>query len=230
MLGLLSTQCSKRTPQACHFSTSRPFDKVLIANRGEIACRIIRTCRELRIPTVALYSVADGPMALHARMADEAYRIGTGPHPTESYLLQNDILEIAQRSGAQAIHPGYGFLSENAGFCQRVSDTDGLTFVGPPPKAITAMGSKSQSKAIMEAANVPTTPGYYGDDTQEPEQLLQEAVKIGFPLLIKAVMGGGGKGMRLVSDESTFFDNLAACQRESLNSFGDDRVLLENIY
>ena len=208
-------------------TTDRPFDKVLIANRGEIACRVIRTCKDMGINSVALYSVADGPMALHARMADEAFEIGTGPHPTDSYLLQDDILDIAHRSGAQAIHPGYGFLSENAGFCTKVSKDHNLAFVGPPPKAITAMGSKSQSKAIMEAAHVPTTPGYYGDDTQEPEQLLAEAVKVGFPLLIKAVMGGGGKGMRLVWNESTFLEHLASCQRESLNSFGDDRVLLE---
>lgn len=250
--------------------TTRPFDKVLIANRGEIACRVIRTCQRLQIPTVALYSVADGPMALHARMADEAYPIGTGPTPTESYLLQEDILEICERSGAQAIHPGYvlctttvltitdyyvvpergfvahtrlvffcfllvfffayyryGFLSENAGFAQRVADTDNLTFIGPPPSAMTAMGSKSHSKAIMEEAGVPTTPGYYGDDTQDPHYLLERANEIGYPLLIKAVMGGGGKGMRKVWKESEFLENLASCQRESLSSFGDARVLLE---
>jgi 3-methylcrotonyl-CoA carboxylase alpha subunit len=212
-----------------HFSSfsDRPFDKVLVANRGEIACRVIRTCQTLGIPTVAIYSVADGPNALHAQMADEAYSIGHGPHPTESYLLQDQILEIAQTTQAQAVHPGYGFLSENAGFCQRVLDTPGMTFVGPPPHAMEAMGSKSHAKAIMEDAQVPTTPGYYGDDTQEPEFLLEEAKKIGFPLLIKAVMGGGGKGMRLVWDALEFLDKLQACQRESVASFGDDRVLLE---
>ncbi|KAG7349196.1 acetyl/propionyl-CoA carboxylase, alpha chain [Nitzschia inconspicua] len=208
----------------------RPFQKVLIANRGEIACRVIRTCRQLQIPTVALYSDADGPNSLHASMADEAYLIGTGPHPSESYLLQDEVLDIALRSGAQGIHPGYGFLSENAIFCEKVNATDGLTFIGPPVPAITAMGSKSQSKAIMEQAGVPTTPGFYDaseSTVQDPQELLQEALQIGFPLLIKAVMGGGGKGMRLVWKDSEFLDKLEACQRESQNSFGDARVLLE---
>lgn len=208
-------------------SEGRPFDKVLIANRGEIACRVIRTCRNLGIPTVALYSNADGPDCLHAQMADEAYLIGTGPHPSASYLLQDDILEIAKATGAQAIHPGYGFLSENFLFCQRVMNTPGIAFIGPPPHAIEAMGSKSRSKAIMENAGIPTTPGYYGDETQDAEFLLSRAKEIGFPLLIKAVMGGGGKGMRIVWKESEFVGALEACQRESLNSFGDDRVLLE---
>jgi 3-methylcrotonyl-CoA carboxylase alpha subunit len=209
-------------------STCRPVEKVLIANRGEIACRVIRTCRQLGIPTVAIYSVADGPNALHARMADEAYLIGNGPHPSESYLLQDQVIEIAKRSNSHAIHPGYGFLSENAHFCETVSQDPDLVFVGPPPKAITAMGSKSQSKAIMEEAGVPTTPGYYGDDTQDPEFLLQRAREIGFPLMIKAIMGGGGKGMRIVNGgEGEFLEKLQACQREALNSFGDDRVLLE---
>eukprot|EP00529_Nitzschia_sp_RCC80_P017432 CAMPEP_0113486650 /NCGR_PEP_ID=MMETSP0014_2-20120614/25105_1 /TAXON_ID=2857 /ORGANISM="Nitzschia sp." /LENGTH=842 /DNA_ID=CAMNT_0000380327 /DNA_START=59 /DNA_END=2583 /DNA_ORIENTATION=- /assembly_acc=CAM_ASM_000159 len=218
----------------------RPFQKVLVANRGEIACRVIRTCQRMGIPTVALYSVADGPGCLHASMADERYQIGTGPHPTDSYLLHDQVLDIALRSGAQAIHPGYGFLSENASFCKAVANTPGLTFVGPGVDAITAMGSKSESKAIMEDAGVPTTPGYYenvtgsgdgvGETTsqaQDPQKLLHEAVQIGFPLLIKAVMGGGGKGMRLVWSENEFLDKLEACQRESLNSFGDERVLLE---
>eukprot|EP00980_Cylindrotheca_fusiformis_P025776 scaffold14589_cov106-Cylindrotheca_fusiformis.AAC.5 len=209
------------------YGTCLPVDHSTNANRGEIAARVIRTCRALQIPTVALYSVADGPNALHAKMADESYCIGTGPSATESYLLQEEIVQIAQDSGAQAIHPGYGFLSEHAGFCQHVSDTPGLVFVGPGPDAITAMGSKSQSKAIMEKAGVPTTPGYYGDDTQEPEQLRHEAVQIGFPLLIKAVMGGGGKGMRLVWKEEEFLEKLESCQRESQQSFGDSRVLLE---
>lgn len=217
--------CSLSARSICY--QQRPFDKVLIANRGEIACRVIRTCQELRIPTVALYSNADGPNCLHAQMADEAYLIGTGPHPSASYLLQDEIIDIAQRTGAQAIHPGYGFLSENFNFCQRVSNTPGIAFVGPPPPAIQAMGSKSQSKAIMEQAGVPTTPGYYGDETQEADFLLARAKEIGFPLLIKAVMGGGGKGMRIVWKESEFLSSLQACQRESLNSFGDDRVLLE---
>jgi 3-methylcrotonyl-CoA carboxylase alpha subunit len=210
-------------------SPKRPPDieKVLIANRGEIACRVIRTCRRLNIPTVAVYSVADGPNALHARMADEAFQIGTGPTPSDSYLRQDDLLMIAAQTGAQAIHPGYGFLSENAGFSNRVTGA-GLYFVGPGEGAIHAMGSKSHSKAIMEQAGVPTTPGYYNDDNQEAEFLRQQAVEIvGFPLLIKAVMGGGGKGMRLVWKESEFIEALASCQRESQSSFGDDRVLLE---
>lgn len=210
----------------CWSSLAAPLDKVLIANRGEIACRVIRTCQRLGIPTVAIYSSADGPDCLHAQMADEAVLIGTGPAPADSYLLQNDVLEISQETGASAIHPGYGFLSENADFCRAVRDA-GRIFVGPPVPAITAMGSKSQSKAIMEEAGVPTTPGYYGDETQDVDLLRSKAVEIGFPLLIKAVMGGGGKGMRIVSHESDFEDALASCQRESLAAFGDDRVLLE---
>lgn len=142
-------------------STSRPFEKVLIANRGEIAARVIRTCRDNGIPTVAVYSVADGPNALHAKMADESYLIGHGPGASSSYLLQDEILRVAKQSGAQAIHPGYGFLSENATFCQRVAETEDLTFIGPGPAAIVAMGSKSQSKSIMEEAGVPTTPGKF---------------------------------------------------------------------
>ena len=216
----LSTSASTHTKD-------RPFDKVLIANRGEIACRVIRTCQKLDIATVALYSNADGPNSLHAQMADEAYLIGTGPHPSASYLLQQEILDIAKATGAQAIHPGYGFLSENFSFCQQVLNTPGIAFVGPPPPAIKAMGSKSQSKAIMEQAGVPTTPGYYGDETQDADFLLSRAKEIGFPILVKAVMGGGGKGMRIVWNESEFIPALQACQREALGSFGDDRVLLE---
>jgi 3-methylcrotonyl-CoA carboxylase alpha subunit len=212
--------------------SDRPFEKVLIANRGEIACRVIRTCQTLKIPTVALYSVADGPHALHAQMADEAYLIGTGPHPTQSYLLQDEILEIAKATSARAIHPGYGFLSENHEFSNKVSAAStasgqSMVFVGPPQDAILAMGSKSRAKAIMEAAGVPTTPGYYGDETQDASFLQCRAKEIGYPLLIKAVMGGGGKGMRIVWKEADFLTALQACQRESLNSFGDDRVLLE---
>lgn len=179
-----------------------------------------------------MYSVADGPDSLHARNADEAYQIGFGSSPNESYLLQDEVLDIALRSGAGAIHPGYGFLSENAGFCERIrNETNGdVVFVGPPPSAITAMGSKSKSKAIMEAAGVTTAPGFYGDsdEEQEPLHLLERAVQdVGFPLLIKAVMGGGGKGMRLVWSESDFLEKLEACKRESANAFGDSRVLLE---
>lgn len=209
------------------------IDKVLIANRGEIACRVIRTCRRLGIPTVALYSTADGPTALHARMADECYQIGTGPSATESYLLQDDIVQLAVDTGATAVHPGYGFLSENASFCQALSN-HGIAFIGPPASAITAMGSKSQSKAIMEAAGVPTTPGYYDatsmntTDTQDAEFLRTRAHDdIGYPVLIKAVSGGGGKGMRLVWNDKDFLSALQSCQHEARNSFGDARVLLE---
>jgi len=160
-------------------------------------------------------------------MADESYLIGTGPSPSESYLLQDEVLKIAKETGAEAIHPGYGFLSENASFARRV-ESSSIKFVGPPASAITAMGSKSQSKAIMEKAGVPTTPGYHGDDNQSVEFLLHQAVnRVGFPLLIKAVMGGGGKGMRLVWNENEFAEALASCQRESQSAFGDSSVLLE---
>lgn len=203
------------------------LEKVLVANRGEIACRVMRTCQRLGVATVALYSVADGPDALHARMADEAYLIGTGPSPGDSYLLQDEVLRIARESEAAAIHPGYGFLSEAPAFAQACEDA-GIQFVGPPAPAISAMGSKSQSKAIMNAAGVPVTPGFFGDDNQDPDFLLQKAVtEVGFPLLIKAVMGGGGKGMRLVWNEGDFKEALSSCQRESQSAFGDSAVLLE---
>lgn len=210
---------------------SPSLDKVLIANRGEIACRVIRTCRRLGIPTVAIYSTADTAQAVHARLADEAHRIGTGPAPTDSYLRQDEVLEICAKTGAQAIHPGYGFLSENATFALKVQDA-GLRFVGPPASAMQAMGSKWESKAIMEQAGVPTTPGYYGDGSdpmqQDTEFLRMQAIeKVGFPLLIKAVMGGGGKGMRLVWNESEFVAALESCQREAQSAFGDASVLLE---
>ena len=220
------------------YSTEAPppnLAKVLVANRGEIACRVIRTCRRLGIPTVALYSNADGPHALHAQMADEAYLIGTGPTPAESYLRQDEIVHLAKQVGVEAIHPGYGFLSENASFADAIQ-REGLKFVGPPTKAIQAMGSKSESKAIMDKAGVPTTPGYYEaevegsdslDSPQDPHLLLSKAVEIGFPVLIKAVMGGGGKGMRLVWNESEFLEGLASCQREAKSAFGNEKVLLE---
>ncbi|CAB9509206.1 Methylcrotonoyl-CoA carboxylase subunit alpha, mitochondrial [Seminavis robusta] len=218
---------ARRHPAGRSFSSKVALDKVLVANRGEIACRVLRTCQRLGIPTVALYSVADGPDALHARMADEAYLIGTGPSPTDSYLLQDQVLEIAQRAGATALHPGYGFLSENAGFVNKVEDAS-IRFIGPPASAIEAMGSKSKSKAIMKDANVPITPGFFGDENQDVEFLKHKAVtEVGFPLLIKAVMGGGGKGMRLVWNESEFEEALASCQRESQSAFGDSAVLLE---
>ena len=199
------------------------FDTILIANRGEIACRVIRTARRLGIRTVAVYSDADAA-SLHVAMADEAYHIGPAP-ARESYLRTEVILEVAARSGAQAIHPGYGFLSENAEFAEACSRA-GTVFIGPPTGAIRAMGSKSAAKEIMEKAGVPLVPGYHGEN-QEPEFLRQEADRIGFPVLIKASAGGGGKGMRAVREAAEFADALASAKREAQASFGDDRVLLE---
>jgi 3-methylcrotonyl-CoA carboxylase alpha subunit len=199
------------------------FDKILIANRGEIACRVIRTARSLGIRTIAVYSDADAG-ALHVTMADEAYHIGPAP-ARESYLLPDVILDVARRSGAQAVHPGYGFLSENAEFAEACEQV-GIVFIGPPTAAIRAMGSKSAAKRIMEAAAVPLVPGYHGDD-QDPVLLRGAADRIGYPVLIKATAGGGGKGMRVVWDGASFDDSLAAAKREALSGFGDDRVLLE---
>jgi len=199
------------------------FNKILIANRGEIACRVIRTARRLGIRTVAVYSAADAG-ARHVAMADEAYHIGAAP-ARESYLRPELILAVAQQSGAEAVHPGYGFLSENAAFAE-ACQAAGITFIGPPVEAIRAMGSKSAAKRIMEAAAVPLVPGYHGEE-QELEVLRRAATGIGWPLLIKAVAGGGGKGMRVVREESAFDDALAAARREADSAFGDDRVLLE---
>ncbi|WP_022681773.1 acetyl/propionyl/methylcrotonyl-CoA carboxylase subunit alpha [Sphingobium bisphenolivorans] len=196
---------------------------VLIANRGEIACRVIKTARRLGIRTAAVYSDADAD-ALHVRLADEAVHIGAAP-ARESYLLADKIIAAAKQTGAEAIHPGYGFLSENAGFAQAVHDA-GLIWVGPHPAAITAMGLKDAAKKLMQDAGVPTTPGYLGDD-QRPEQLKSEADAIGYPVLIKAVAGGGGKGMRKVESAADFADSLLSCQREAASSFGNDQVLLE---
>ncbi|HET9046726.1 MAG TPA: acetyl/propionyl/methylcrotonyl-CoA carboxylase subunit alpha [Casimicrobiaceae bacterium] len=199
------------------------FSKILIANRGEIACRVARTARRMGIRTVAIYSDADAH-ALHVAACDEAYRIGPPP-PRESYLKGDEIIAIAKRSGAQAIHPGYGFLSENEDFAAACGRA-GLVFIGPPPAAIAAMGSKSAAKAIMANASVPLVPGYHGDD-QDPALLAREAQKIGFPVLIKATAGGGGKGMKIVSAAGEFAAALASAQREAKASFGDDRVLVE---
>ena len=199
------------------------FEKILIANRGEIACRIARTARRLGIRTVAVYSDADA-RALHVTGCDEAWLIGPA-HPRESYLRGDRILDVAKKSGAQAIHPGYGFLSENADFaraCQRA----GIVFIGPPPAAIEAMGSKSAAKAVMEKAGVPLVPGYHGD-AQQPAMLAKEAGRIGYPVLIKASAGGGGKGMRVVHQASEFGEALASAKREAASSFGNDQVLLE---
>lgn len=199
------------------------FSKILIANRGEIACRIIRTAHRMGISCVAVYSDADRN-AKHVRMADEAVYIGASPS-SESYLKGDVILQAAKDTGAQAIHPGYGFLSENADFsaaCKKAK----ITFIGPSEKSIKAMGLKDGAKEIMESAGVPIVPGYQGQ-TQDPDFLKARADEIGYPVLIKAVAGGGGKGMRLVEDPKDFKDLLGNCQREGKASFGNDHVLIE---
>ncbi|MES3012938.1 MAG: acetyl/propionyl/methylcrotonyl-CoA carboxylase subunit alpha [Pseudomonadota bacterium] len=199
------------------------FKKILIANRGEIACRVAATARRLGIATVAVYSDADAN-ARHVLACDEAVHIG-GPAPRDSYLRHERILAAALATGAQAVHPGYGFLSENEAFAQACADA-GVVFIGPPPGAIQAMGLKAESKRLMEAAQVPLVPGYHGAD-QDPALLKREATRIGYPVLIKASAGGGGKGMRVVNAEGEFDAALASCQREAINSFGDDAVLVE---
>ncbi|KAG0288234.1 Methylcrotonoyl-CoA carboxylase subunit alpha, mitochondrial [Linnemannia gamsii] len=199
------------------------FDKILIANRGEIACRIMRTAKKLGIKTVAVFSDADRN-ALHVKMADEAYNIGPAAS-AESYLKVDKIIEVARMSGAQAIHPGYGFLSENAGFADRLAK-ENITFIGPPGSAMTSMGSKSESKYIMQAAKVPVVPGYHGEN-QDDAFLKAEAAKIGYPVLIKAVKGGGGKGMRIVETPEDFEIMLESSRREAMKSFSDDKVLVE---
>ena len=197
--------------------------KLLIANRGEIACRVISTARRMGIASVAVYSDADAN-ARHVEMADEAVRIGPAP-VAESYLLGDRIIEAAQRTGAQAIHPGYGFLSENPDFVEKV-EAAGLIFVGPPASAIRAMGLKDAAKAAMEKAGVPVVPGYHGD-RQDADFLADEAEKIGYPVLIKARAGGGGKGMRLVQKPADFAAALEGAQREAASSFGDPACLIE---
>jgi 3-methylcrotonyl-CoA carboxylase alpha subunit len=199
------------------------FAKLLIANRGEIACRVIRTARRMGIRTVAVYSDADAH-ALHVAAADEAYCIGPAP-AKESYLRGDAILAVAKESGAQAIHPGYGFLSENDGFAESCAKA-GVAFIGPPAAAIRAMGSKSAAKTIMQKAKVPLVPGYHGEK-QDPAHLQTQADKVGYPLLIKASAGGGGKGMRIVEQSGDFAAALASCKREAAAAFGDDVVLLE---
>ncbi|MDO8839068.1 MAG: acetyl/propionyl/methylcrotonyl-CoA carboxylase subunit alpha [Parvibaculum sp.] len=199
------------------------FKSLLIANRGEIAVRVIRTARRMGLKTIAVYSDADAN-AYHVAEADEAYRIGPAP-AAESYLRADAILEAALRSGAGAIHPGYGFLSENAAFAE-VCEKAGIVFVGPPPAAIRAMGLKDAAKALMEKAKVPVVPGYHGDN-QDAAFLAAQAEKIGYPVLIKAVAGGGGKGMRRVDDPAQFGKELASAMREAGAAFGDERVLVE---
>ena len=199
------------------------FSKILIANRGEIACRVAATARRMGIKTVAVYSEADAH-AKHVAVCDEAVLIGPAP-AKESYLRADKIIEVALATGAQAIHPGYGFLSENSEFANACAKA-GIAFIGPPASAIEAMGSKSAAKSLMEKANVPLVPGYHGDN-QEPDFLQNEADRIGYPVLLKASAGGGGKGMRVVEHSKDFKDALASCKREAINSFGDDKVLAE---
>ena len=201
----------------------RPLKKVLIANRGEIACRVIKTLKRLDIDSVAVYSDADAE-ALHVRLADEAIAIGPAP-AAESYLVIDKVIAAAKATGADAIHPGYGFLSENAAFAKACAENN-IIFIGPPTKAIEAMGSKAAAKAIMEQADVPLVPGYHGED-QNDATLKNEADRIGYPVLLKAAMGGGGKGMRRVDRPEDFQEALQSCRRESLSSFGDDRMLIE---
>jgi 3-methylcrotonyl-CoA carboxylase alpha subunit len=199
------------------------FKKILIANRGEIACRVAATARRLGVKTVAVYSDADAH-AKHVMACDEAVHVG-GSAPRDSYLQWQRIIDAAKATGAEAIHPGYGFLSENEDFAQACVDR-GLVFIGPPASAINAMGLKAESKRLMEAAGVPLVPGYHGAD-QDPELLRKEADRIGYPVLIKASAGGGGKGMRAVDKSEDFAAALESCKREAINSFGDDAVLVE---
>ena len=199
------------------------FRTLLIANRGEIAVRIARTARRLDIETVAVYSDADAD-ALHVASADRAFRLGPAP-ARESYLSIPRLLDVAARAGVDALHPGYGFLSENAAFAEACASA-GIVFVGPPPAAMRAMGSKSAAKALMQRAGVPVLPGYHGDD-QDPDRLAAEAARTGFPLLIKAVAGGGGRGMRVVTAPEDFAAALASARQEAGSAFGDDRVLIE---
>lgn len=213
---------SNDTAQSASIST-RALQKVLIANRGEIACRVIRTLRKMGIKSVAVFSEADR-QSPHVKLADEAYFIGPAP-ARESYLRMDVLLDVAQRCSADAIHPGYGFLSENPDFAAACEKAN-IKFIGPRSASISAMGSKSAAKLIMEKAAVPLIPGYHGDD-QGDDRLQSEADRIGYPLLIKAAFGGGGKGMRVVESSDAFLDALQSCRREAQASFGNDTVLLE---
>lgn len=199
------------------------FNKILIANRGEIACRVTRTARRIGVKTVAVYSDADRD-ALHVSMADEAIYIGAAP-PRESYLLGENIIAACKKTGAEAVHPGYGFLSENASFSRLCKD-NGIVFIGPPETAIIAMGSKSAAKSIMSGAGVPIVPGYHGDD-QSLDRIRLEAGSIGYPVLLKAIAGGGGKGMRLVNNADEIDQAFAAVKREAMSSFGNEELLVE---
>ncbi|GAA5856201.1 hypothetical protein JCM8547_000816 [Rhodosporidiobolus lusitaniae] len=227
----LATHASCSAP-AANVERKPLFDKILIANRGEIACRVIRTARKLGIKTVAVYSEPD-KNSMHVKMADEAYYIGPAAS-SESYLRQEKYIEICKKTSAQAIHPGYGFerfLSENADFAELL-EKNGIVFIGPPASAISSMGSKAESKDIMLAAGVPCVPGWHpstdaSPDNQSPSFLLTKADEIGYPVLIKAVSGGGGKGMKIVSKREEFESQLESAKREARKHFGDDRVLLE---
>ncbi len=199
------------------------FSRILIANRGEIACRVLRTARRLGIGTVAVYSSVDA-RALHVQLADQAVAIGPAP-ARESYLCGDALIDAARRTGAEAIHPGYGFLSENADFAAACAAA-GLVFIGPSVEAIRAMGSKGSAKTLMAAAGIPVVPGYHGGD-QSDARLAGEASRIGYPVLLKAVAGGGGKGMRVVSSAAEFLPALAAARREARGAFGDERMLVE---
>jgi len=199
------------------------FTKILIANRGEIACRVAATARRMGIRTVAVYSEADAN-AKHVAVCDEAVLLGPAA-AKESYLCGDKIIAVALATGAQAIHPGYGFLSENADFADACAEV-GLVFIGPPASAMRAMGSKSAAKSLMEKANVPLVPGYHGDE-QDPDFLQQQGDRIGYPVLLKASAGGGGKGMRVIEKSEDFKAALASCKREAISSFGDDKVLAE---
>uniref|UniRef100_A0A2K5DIZ2 Methylcrotonyl-CoA carboxylase subunit 1 n=1 Tax=Aotus nancymaae TaxID=37293 RepID=A0A2K5DIZ2_AOTNA len=204
-------------------TTGRNITKVLIANRGEIACRVMRTARKLGVQSVAVYSEADRN-SMHVDMADEAYSIGPAPSQ-QSYLSMEKIIQVAKTSAAQAIHPGYGFLSENMEFGELCKE-EGIIFIGPPSSAIRDMGIKSTSKSIMAAAGVPVVEGYHGED-QSDQCLKEHAGRIGYPVMIKAVRGGGGKGMRIVRSEQEFQEQLESARREAKKSFSDDAVLIE---
>ncbi len=207
-------------------SEPRAIHKVLVANRGEIAIRVMRTCKAMGISTVAIFSDAD-ENSLFVKYADEAVRIG-GHQPSESYLLMDKVIEAAKRTSADAIHPGYGFLSENATFATKCAEA-GLTFIGPKPSAIDALGDKKRSKELVQQFNVPTVPGYDGDD-QSLDNLVQQAEKVGFPLLLKASAGGGGKGMRIVRESKNLQKEIEGAKREALSSFGNDVLLIERYF
>ncbi|KAI9244939.1 carbamoyl-phosphate synthase L chain, ATP binding domain-containing protein [Sporodiniella umbellata] len=217
------TDSAKRSIHTTFKERKPLFEKILIANRGEIALRVMRTAKELGIKTVAVYSEPD-TYAQHVKMADEAFLIGPAAS-AESYLCMDKIMKVAKMTGAQAIHPGYGFLSENADFADLVTASQ-IEFIGPSGDAMRSMGSKSESKFIMEKAGVPVVPGYHGEN-QDVKFLKEQAEKIGYPVLIKAIKGGGGKGMRIVRHPSEFEEMLESSKRESIKSFGDDKVLVE---